>query len=579
MRNLVFNHEIKVDDKKTGGYQMSNGVIIEDNVLKVKGVVSVEELPSILSLVSNEVQAVRRYVEPLEPFLAIILTETCPAKIQGLKHRYPLAFTDWEILPYRNARVFTWGTLEQEQTSRIAYALLHYAAKDEALNEEFKQLFRKEFPEIETYCSRLKEGHQLTVRETLHLTRQIVKIEENVCPVSLVNAYAVVDYFVSMYEFSYDYETDQTELLDVLACLQRTIRLLLLEYSPKGYNTTIERVDDRNLKRLKVETKPYIQAYEAKLGLDLVKYCRKLALEYKDESLKTGYQVAIYRQFGQDVRSLMRAYPMTLADIEQLVYVLLETARTEQKLIKHPEVSDFCDYLEDRFVPAIVAYTHAKAFAMDRQFFFKTQGFSDAQMLQSLQKEIKQSNQKILELSQTVEGFEEEKMKLKESYSKQLAQQLKASNEELALVNQEKRKMQKELEELKEALELTKQQLSETEELNLLSTSTEESWEEKQARWIEQLNRPEILIVGCHPRTIHRLKTLLPNVKYYELDTNIQDHYLKGVEHIFICLHQVNHAMTFKLDRCCGDEVPRYPIRKTNAQLIIQELAQTLGLE
>ena len=105
----------------------------------------------------------------------------------------------------------------------------------------------------------------------------------------------------------------------------------------------------------------------------------------------------------------------------------------------------------------------------------------------------------------------------------------------MALVNQENRRLQKELEEMKEALELAKQQLEECEEVSaLMSSDSLEPWEDQQARWIEQLNRPEILIVGCHPRTIHRLKPMLPNAKYYELDTNVQDYYLKGVEHIFV---------------------------------------------
>lgn len=558
--------------------KMLNGFTVEDDVVKVKGVLNVDEISSVLSIFNSDVQTVRRYVEPLEPFLAIILTETCPVKIQGLKHKYPLAFTDWEVLPYRNARVFTWGTLEQEQTSRIAYALLHYAAKDDALNRELKHLFKKEFPEVDQYCRKLEPGHRLTVKEMLYLSRQVVKIEEAIRPISLVNGYAVADYFSSLYQLGYDYETNQEEVLDTLAYLQRTVRLLLLEYSPKGYNTTIERVDEKRLKRLKLEMKPYIQAYEQRIGMDLVKYCRKLSLEVEIEEITFGCQVAIYRQFGQDIRSLMKAYPMTLADIEQLMYLLLETARRQNHWIKHPDATAFGEYLDQYFVSAVLEYTYAKAFAMDRQFFFKTQGFSDAQMLQSLQKEVRLSAQKIESLTHVVNEFEGEKSKLKETYMKQAAQQLKASNEELVLANQEIRKLQKELEEMRELLELEKQQRLEAEELAVVSTSTEESWDVKQARWIEQLNRPEILIVGCHPRTIHRLKGMLPNAKYYELDTNIQDHYLVGVEHIFICLHQVNHAMTFKLDRCCG-EVPRYPIRKTNAQLIIQELAQTLGLE
>ena len=557
---------------------MLNGVIIEENdVFKMNRVVSAEEIPALISMVNEGQMAINRYVEPLEPFLAIILTEQCPAKIQGLKHKYPLAFTNWEKLPYRNARLFSWGTLEQEQTSRVAYALLHYAKKDESLAEELKQLFKKEFSEIDQYCSELKEGHALTGPEALHLSRQVIKFEEEGSVVSLVSAYALVDCFVDIYGLSYDYETEQEELLDRLAFLQRAIKVLLIEHSQRGYNASAEKVDDRSLKGIKAKIKPYVQAYEEKIGMDLVKYCRELIgrLEY----FAIGRQSIICRQFGQDVRSLMKTYPMQISDIDHLIYTLLGAVARESGIHQDPTCEQFCDYLDKHFLESVLTYTHAKAFVMDRQFFFKTQGFSDAQMLQSLQNEVKQSQQKIEELSRVVAGFEDEKAKLKESYLKQMSQQSKAANEELVLANQENRKLQKEIEELKAALELANEQLMEADELSdMKANDSLESWESKQARWMEKLNNPEILIVGCHPRTIHRLKPMLPNAKYYELDTNIQDHYLVGVKHIFICLHQVNHAMTFKLDRCCP-EIPRYPIRKTNAQLIVQELAQTLGIE
>ena len=569
---------------------MTKRVIIEDEKLKINGVAKFEEISSILSMVNEEVTFVRRYVEPLEPFLAMALAEKCPTKIQGLKHKYPLAFKDWDNLTYRNARLFMGGTLEQDQTARIAYALVSYATEKEELKLELEQLVKKEFPVLHDYFKELEAGHQLCVREIIHLTRLLIKVEECGNMRLIMNALSVIEQFIAIYQLEYDYENHQQELLDILAYIQRANQLFLTDYSPKGFNCMVGRVEDKFLKRAKQEIRPYIQAYEKRIGMDLVQYYRKLILttDYKENPLLDHSRACIFRHFGQDIQRLILNYPLTKVDLEQLLYVLLlreQRIQVESELsqlppmVELPEVEVFCDYVDEIFLEAVLDYICAKAFTMNHQYFFKNQGFSDPLMAQALQKEVDQRDRVIEQLKQRSDEFESQKVKLKEEYSKESDQQAKVHKKEMALVNQENRRLQKELEEMKEALELAKQQLEECEEVSaLMSSDSLEPWEDQQARWIEQLNRPEILIVGCHPRTIHRLKPMLPNAKYYELDTNVQDYYLKGVEHIFVCLHQVNHSMMFKLDRCCPD-VPRYPIRKTNAQLIIQELAQTLGFE
>lgn len=186
----------------------------------------------------------------------------------------------------------------------------------------------------------------------------------------------------------------------------RTVQLLLLDYSVKGYNTTLERVDEKVLRRIKSEVRPYIQAYEKQLGMDLVKYLKEYLLMCPLSSKRVGYQVALYRQFAQDIQTLVTVYPMTSADFEQLFYVLLETARQEQGLTKHPDVASFCSYLDQYLIPAVFEYIHAKAYAMDRQYFFKTQGFADTQMVQALQKEVRMQQQRIEGLESICQRFE-----------------------------------------------------------------------------------------------------------------------------------------------------------------------------
>lgn len=569
---------------------MTNRVIIENEKLKINGVAKFEEIPSILSVVNEGTQFVRRYVEPLEPFLAMALAEKCPTKMEGLKNKYPLAFKEWDNLPYRNARLFIGGTLEQEQMARIAYALVAHATEKEDLSLELNQLIKKEFPVLDEYFKEMEAGHSLCVMEMIHLTRLLMKVEECGNMRLLMNALAVIDQFIAIYQMGYDYEKHQNELLDILAYIQRANQLFLTDYSPKGFNCIVGRVEDKFLKRAKQEIRPYIQAYEKRIGMDLMQYYRKLILatDYKENPLIDHYRSFIFRHFGQDIQRLITSYPLTMVDLEQLFYVLLlreQRAQVESDLtqlptaVELPDIEAFCDYVDEIFLEAILDYICAKSSTMDHQYFFKNQGFSDHQMTQALQMEIDQRDRVIEQLTKRNSEFEAEKLKLKDQHFKKMEQQAKVHKEELASNNQEKRRLQKELEEAHSENELLKQQLEECEELTaLMNSDFDEPFETRQARFIEQLNRPEILIVGCHPRTIHRLKPLLPNAKYYELDTNVQDYYLRGVEHVCVCLHQVNHPMMFKLERCCPD-AKRHKILKTNAHLIIEELAQSLGCQ
>lgn len=523
---------------------------------------------------TNEEVVYQRYVEPLEPFLAIILTERCGSQIQGLKYKYPAAFAQWDALPYQKARAFAWGTFEQEYTSRMAYAVLQYAHQDEMLQSELRSLIKKEFKDVDEYCTLRNSPESVTDEEALFLVRKVIKSEDLGCPRSMVNAYSVVDYFIHQYGLTY--EVDEP-FKQTLGFLKRSIRFLLLDYSIKGFNTSMIPVEDKMMKRVKTEVRAYVKACEVKIGMDLVNYCRQLSTQAYWSRGDHPYQADIYRQFCQDIRSLIKSYPITNTDIEQLIYTLLEKERHKQPSEARLGVEEFSDYMVENLIPAVLNYIHAKAMAMDRQYVRKMQANSDAQLYQAMQKEMVQLRDDLTRYKSMADSVQEKVQQTKEVCQKQSAQEIKQLKSAVIISEQKIRKCEKELEEKNEEIEALKKELEEIKTIESEWDDFEKDHSEEEDRWIKELNRPDVLIVGCHPRTIHRLKRLLPDVKYYELDTNIQDHYLMGVEHIFICLHQVNHAMIYKLDRCCA-QVPRYPIRKTNPHLILQGLAQTLKI-
>ena len=94
------------------------------------------------------------------------------------------------------------------------------------------------------------------MREIIHLTRLLIKVEECGNMRLIMNALSVIEQFIAIYQLEYDYENHQQELLDILAYIQRANQLFLTDYSPKGFNCMVGRVEDKFLKRGKARNSP-----------------------------------------------------------------------------------------------------------------------------------------------------------------------------------------------------------------------------------------------------------------------------------------------------------------------------------
>ena len=123
----------------------------------------------------------------------------------------------------------------------------------------------------------------------------------------------------------------------------------------------------------KQEIRPYIQAYEKRIGMDLVQYYRKLILttDYKENPLLDHSRACIFRHFGQDIQRLILNYPLTKVDLEQLLYVLLlreQRIQVESELsqlppiVELPEVEVFCDYVDEIFFRGCLRLYLCKSF-------------------------------------------------------------------------------------------------------------------------------------------------------------------------------------------------------------------------
>ena len=88
---------------------------------------------------------------------------------------------------------------------------------------------------------------------------------------------------------------------------------------------------------------------------------------------------------------------------------------------------------------------------------------------------------------------------------------------------------------------------------------------------IEQLNKPEILIIGGHPHVVAKLRERLPKCKFCECRRTYKDDFFKGVKFSYVFVEWINHGMTGKLNKICP-QVPKRVIASTNPDRILREM-------
>ena len=205
----------------------------------------------------------------------------------------------------------------------------------------------------------------------------------------------------------------------------------------------------------------------------------------------------------------------------------------------------------------------------NREFFFRSYTLKDQMISKQLEKEVellkrdlksvKETN-KLLKLSLSEEKLNQEKMyKL----------QLKQLRSNLMTTMHEKERLEKELENLKERcaqLESIIKEPSEAEE-QVYEMTLEQSVD------VSEINKAEIMIVGGATPTIQKLKRILPNCKYFEVDKKYNDQYFQGVKFAILLTNILNHSMTKKLDKHCP-KAKKKSVTVTNVDLIIEEIVK-----
>ena len=320
--------------------------------------------------------------------------------------------------------------------------------------------------------------------------------------------------------------------------------------------------------------KHFYRSYSDYLGQNVVDVLNdKLERCYQEEKLSSHIQWM--RDLG--LIDQHTVYRLTITDVYQLMTLLLCT--DGDNLIEEEgasiEIGDLVlpiselEAFEELLNELLPYFVMSQVMKENREFFFRSYTLKDQMISKQLEKEVellkrdlksvKETN-KLLKLSLSEEKLNQEKMyKL----------QLKQLRSNLMTTMHEKERLEKELENLKERcaqLESIIKEPSEAEE-QVYEMTLEQSVD------VSEINKAEIMIVGGATPTIQKLKRILPNCKYFEVDKKYNDQYFQGVKFAILLTNILNHSMTKKLDKHCP-KAKKKSVTVTNVDLIIEEIVK-----
>lgn len=508
-----------------------------------------------------------------EVFLAEILATSNFSTIQGLHHRFPMAWSHREQFPFYKHKYFERSLLKQEYRLKLSYCLFEEAHEDSVLfNALFEELYK-------TYASMYKDLKK-KVRNSKCLNESLLKelIDRYVKAHSdkgWIKTLAVLDFFVE--KLSVKYQKEST-FLEYEQKLKHEISKYLAsnaERQTANYYELCLELSQQNSSLVK-NMKKFYRAYSEYLGENILEVLnQEIASLYKKTSPE-DLGIAWLKELG--VLEEASLYYLTLSDVYQLFALVLYTPYPDLEEASEIELVQLGNYeisalelsmFDKRLKEAIPYFMVYQTFKYNRDFFLQSYSINHQTMIDALQSDVKRYRRELQNMKKVNASLEENLNHQKKRHETELQSKIKELNKSIILLNREKEQLLKQLSQLQDHC----QRLQPSEEIIALETEelVTSSQEQDETFSLDQINTAEILIVGGATPTIQKLKRILPDCKYFEVDKRYNNQFFNGVKVAILLTNILNHGMTNRLDKLCPDIIKR-PVAATNIELIIKEI-------
>lgn len=510
-----------------------------------------------------------RLIENREVFLAYVLANCKFSTIEGLHRRFPLVWKRRDQYKYYKHVCFERPSLKEEYKLKCAYCLFEASKEDSTI---FNVLFEELYKQYGALYKELKKryGRSQLISDTgLEI---FMKNQELTNQADLIDL-SILDFFLEKLEVRYQETKFFQQLKETCEEFQRKVLDFELEIDELNYQYFKHQLMKPNSMTFK-RVKHFYRGYSDYLGQNVVDVLNdKLEMSYQEEKLSSNIQWM--RDLG--LIDQHTVYRLTTADVYQLITLVLCT--DGENLTEEEEASveignlvlsiselEVFEQLLNELLPYFVMYQVMKE---NREFFFRSYTLKDQMISNQLEKEVNLLKRDLKSVKETNKllnlSLSEEKLNQEKTYKLQL-KQLQST---LMTTIHEKERLEKELENLKERcaqLESIVKEQSEAEE-QVYEMTLEQSVD------VSEINKAEIMIVGGATPTIQKLKRILPNCKYFEVDKKYNDQYFQGVKFAILLTNILNHSMTKKLDKHCP-KAKKKSLTVTNVDLIIKEIAK-----
>lgn len=448
--------------------------------------------------------------------------------------------------------------MEHEYNFNLCYCLVEYAREDENLMKELTPFFLQLSKENAIFFKKNSKKHDMIVQKVDQIWKQMiinrVEIEIMLLTVSLL------DVLMEIYSIPFPNDSESR-------CIER-------------FNQSSERFiktfGDSRLLRIESFAKP-LRTKQGKVYQFLNEYAKKTSecfqepilsyLRREVELLSEGNRFISIENPNEVLMDVKRSFNlkvkdeslMTLSNNEVLEILAAMAFSCSIEPLKNgsmPTLSDkkwgeLLNFTQENLLIFAMEYLAAKTHEKNRNLLFKLSDTTDLITLRQLETELNEMKKRLKNEKQQQKELTKTLNVLKAEQSKAILQAVAEKEKNLIEANrviskqaQENEALKSELEKYKALVEVLQTQLIEQAEVNHLDeafTLSEEA--------LSHLNQPSILFVGGHPNTVHRLKTLLPLAKFFEIDKNYDAQFSKTIRQVFIFGDYVNHGMVYQVSK------------------------------
>lgn len=502
-----------------------------------------------------------RLIENRAVFLAYVLAKCNFSTIEGLHRRFPLVWQRRDQYKYYKHVCLERPSFKEEYQLKFAYCLFEEAEHDQDIFNVLFDILYKQYPLLYKELKKNYSRHNLLPDMDL----EKLMSQKDQSNQDYLIYLSVFDFFIQKLEVKISEGEQYYQLKQRCDKLQHTI----LEFEEESYQYLKQNLTQPSSISFK-QIKNFCRSYSDYLGQSIIDVLNsKLILFNQNKKSQWLHELGLMNQEF--------SHRLTASDVYQLIALLLCTDE-DDSCDEDVEIIKVGDYVlpvpifeafEESLNELLPYFVMSQLIKENREFFLQSYTLKDQMISKQLEKEVDLLKRDLKSLKEVNKSLKRTINKQKLVQEKAHKRQLKNLQTMLITTTREKERLQQEIVRLKnkcEQLEFTLKNEDEQQDVNheiILSEVID----------VNKINKAEIMIVGGATQTIQKLKRVLPNCKYFEVDKKYNDQYFNGVKLAILLTNILNHGMTKKLDKHCP-QVIKKSVSATNVELIIKEIAK-----